>query len=191
MARRHLSSDEQAIWKALTHSVRPLRPVPAPAKVSGAPMTHPAERKVMPAPSRPVGAAPTRTAVPVPIPTPAPVPGPVPVLDNSWERRVRGGTLTPDMTIDLHGHSLSSAHVRLNHALSAALAHDQRILLIITGKPPKAPALNQQSRRGAIRGEIGHWLETSPFADRIASVRQAHPRHGGDGALYVILRRKK
>ena len=48
-----------------------------------------------------------------------------------------------------------------------------------------------QALAGAIRGEIGHWLETSSYADRIASVRIAHRRHGGDGALYVILRRKK
>ena len=95
------------------------------------------------------------------------------------------------MAIDLHGHTLSSAHAMLNQALSSALARGLRILLVITGKPPKTAAPNRESRRGAIRGEIGHWLETSPFADRIASVRQAHPRHGGDGAIYIILRRKK
>ena len=64
-------------------------------------------------------------------------------------------------------------------------------MLVVTGKPPKSPSANGGTRRGAIRGEIGHWLETSSYADRIASVRIAHQRHGGDGALYVILRRKK
>src|SRR3546814_7254570 len=95
------------------------------------------------------------------------------------------------MTIDLHGHSLSAAHARLNQALASAWARDVRIMLIVTGKPPKSTSAGGGPRRGAIRGEIGHWLETSSYADRIASVRIAHQRHGGDGALYVILRRKK
>lgn len=116
---------------------------------------------------------------------------PVAVLDSGWERRIRNGTLAPDMAIDLHGHSLAAAHARLNQALSAALARDARVLLIVTGKPPKTASSSGGSRRGAIRGEIGHWLETGSYADRIASVRIAHQRHGGDGALYVILRRKK
>ncbi len=116
---------------------------------------------------------------------------PNPVLDSSWERRIRSGSLTPEMSIDLHGHSLSAAHVRLNHALAAATARGVRVLLVVTGKPPKTDSPARQSSRGAIRGEIGHWLETTPYADRIASVRLAHPRHGGEGAIYVILRRKK
>lgn len=130
-------------------------------------------------------AAPSRAA-PV-----APARVPSAVLDSSWERRIRSGTLSPEMSIDLHGHSLAAAHSRLNQALAAALARDVRVLLVVTGKPPKSDGPARHSRRGAIRGEIGHWLETTAYADRIASVRLAHPRHGGEGALYVILRRKK
>ena len=85
------------------------------------------------------------------------------------------------MSIDLHGHSLASAHARLNQAMASAVTNNARILLVVTGKPPKMTEKAGASRRGAIRGEIG----------QIASVRIAHPRHGGDGALYVILRRKK
>ncbi|CAD7337925.1 Smr/MutS family protein [Sphingomonadales bacterium 56] len=177
MARRHLSSDEQAIWNTLTQSVRPLRPRPRPEALTERPVAISTGRSVTPLSPRPVDAPSARA--------------PATMLDTSWERRIRSGTLTPDMTVDLHGHSLSSAHARLNQALSSALARDHRVLLIITGKPPKLSASSQQSRRGAIRGEIGHWLETSAYADRIASVRQAHPRHGGTGAIYIILRRKK
>jgi DNA-nicking Smr family endonuclease len=113
------------------------------------------------------------------------------VLDSSWEKRVRSGTLTPEMAIDLHGHSLSAAHTRLSQALAFALAQGARTLLVVTGKPRKKLDNGATYHRGAIRSEIGHWLQTSPYADMIASVRVAHPRHGGDGALYVILRRKK
>lgn len=121
---------------------------------------------------------------------PVPPRTPAAVLDSGWERRIRSGTLVPDMSVDLHGHSLAAAHARLNHTLTVALVRDVRVLLVITGKPPKKLS-NEGNRRGAIRAEISHWLETSAYADRIASVRVAHPRHGGDGALYIILRRKK
>jgi len=73
--------------------------------------------------------------------------------------------------------------------LRRAVADGVRILLVVTGKP--RPDRIAPHGRGAIRAEIGHWLESSPVADRIASVRSAHPRHGGDGALYVILRRER
>lgn len=177
MARRELSSEEQTLWSALTRSVRPLRPgarrPDLPALPSGDDivprLTAPLSRPTLPPPARVPSA----------------------MLDSSWERRIRSGTLTPEMSIDLHGHSLAAAHARLNHALAAALSREVRVLLIVTGKPPKQDATARASRRGAIRGEIGHWLETNPHADRIASVRLAHPRHGGDGALYIILRRRK
>ncbi|WP_150291641.1 Smr/MutS family protein [Sphingobium estronivorans] len=177
MVRRHLSSEEQALWTALTRSVRPLRPgarTPAPPAAA---VKAVGKTGLTPVPVPPVSAPPART--------------PAAVLDSGWERRIRSGNLAPDMAIDLHGHTLSAAHARLNQALSAAWARDVRILLVVTGKPPKTASSDSGSRRGAIRGEIGHWLETSSFADRIASVRIAHQRHGGDGALYVILRRKK
>lgn len=177
MARRHLSPDEAALWTALTRSVRPIRPY----------------GRVMPAlPTQPVAVAAKTGLTPPPrlTPAPAPIRTPAAVLDSGWEKRIRGGTINPDMSIDLHGHSLSAAHVRLNQAIASGLARDARVLLVVTGKPPKNAA-DGASRRGVIRAEIGHWLETSPYADRIASVRVAHPRHGGDGALYLVLRRKK
>ncbi|MCP1468357.1 DNA-nicking Smr family endonuclease [Sphingobium sp. OAS761] len=178
MVRRLLSNEERALWNALTRSVRPLRaqPISAPPLASP-PMQAPREKGLTTAqPARPVEAAPRM---------------PTPVLDNSWEKHIRGGNIIPDMSVDLHGHTLSAAHVRLNQVLGAALSRDARVLLVVTGKPRKTGGMGADARRGAIRREIGHWLETSPHADRIASVRVAHPRHGGDGALYLILRRKK
>lgn len=179
MARRHLSPDEQALWSALTRSVRPIRPVPPrpPAPLPVRSVDVPDKTELMPASLRIAPNPPART--------------PATVLDSGWERQIRRGTLSPDMSIDLHGHSLSAAHARLDRAIGTALAQDVRVLLVVTGKPPKNLASGGSAHRGAIRHEIGHWLETSRYSDRIASVRVAHPRHGGDGAIYLILRRKK
>ncbi len=116
-------------------------------------------------------------------------PRPVPVLDGSWEKRIRGGRLEPDASIDLHGMTLAAAHVRLDRLLGDARMAGWRVLHIVTGKARPAPLPGLSRTRGAIRAEIGEWLAHSPHARHIASVRQAHPRHGGDGALYVILRR--
>ena len=108
-------------------------------------------------------------------------------LDGGWDRRLRRGIVQPDRTIDLHGHTLATAHGALDHALARAVAEDVRVLLVVTGKPPRP----DNRGRGLIRASIGDWLGTSHYRDRIAAFRNAHPRHGGAGALYVILRRKR
>jgi DNA-nicking Smr family endonuclease len=93
----------------------------------------------------------------------------------------------PDRTLDLHGHTLIGAHQALESALARAVADDVRVLLVITGKPPEAG----EARRGLIRASIGEWLSVSSYRSRLAAVRVAHPRHGGTGALYLILRRRR
>jgi DNA-nicking Smr family endonuclease len=109
------------------------------------------------------------------------------MLDSGWEKRIRSGNIQPERSVDLHGHNLSGAYSTLDAALGNALRDGVRVLLVVTGKP--RPDRIAPGARGAIRAEIGHWLERSPHADRIASIRVAHPRHGGEGALYIILRR--
>mgnify|MGYP000935244330 CR=1 FL=1 len=89
------------------------------------------------------------------------------------------------MVVDLHGHTLAAAHTQLARALDRAMAQGMRAILLIAGKvrgPDEAP-------RGAIRRELATWLEHSRHGPRILAVRNAHPRHGGAGALYVILRK--
>lgn len=107
-------------------------------------------------------------------------------LDGHWDRRIAKGGVQPDVTIDLHGHTLASAYARLDMALGQAKAADMRLMLLITGKARAA-----DSGRGAIRGAVADWLASSRHAGDIAAVRNAHPRHGGDGALYIVLRRRR
>lgn len=64
-------------------------------------------------------------------------------------------------------------------------------MLVITGKPRPVDAADRGSKRGAIRAKLIDWLAAGPHASRIAAVRGAHPRHGGPGAVYVVLRRAK
>lgn len=111
-------------------------------------------------------------------------------LDGTWDRKLSGGIVQPDFTLDLHGHTLDSAHARLDHGITQALAQGARVLLLITGKPrPADDYATRGSRRGAIRAKVLDWLAAGSHASKIAAVRPAHPRHGGAGALYIVLKR--
>lgn len=184
MAGRRLSPEEQALWKALAKTVRPLRRArPKPVVVTEEPTP---KAETPPAPRVRGRVPPARKPDPPAVRRPAPVP----VLDSSWEKKIRGGRLVPDLSVDLHGLNLAAAHLRLDRLLGEAVMSDARVLLVVTGKPRShRPLPGESGKRGAIRAEIGDWLARSPYAGRIASVRSAHPRHGGEGAIYLILRR--
>jgi DNA-nicking Smr family endonuclease len=181
---RRLSVEEQQLWDRLAQTVNPMhaRPVLRPQPFSGAP------RAAVEAPvvARPKGRVPeTRPLVPPPKP-PAPVIANT--LDGAWDRRLGNGRAAPDYVIDLHGHTLDSAWRYLDHGLERALRQQARLVLLITGKPRSAERVGDD-RRGIIRAKIADWLTSSRFARQIAAVRNAHPRHGGTGALYLVLRR--
>ena len=82
---------------------------------------------------------------------------------------------------------LGAAYALLDARLEQAITSGARLLLLITGKPPQGE--RWPVARGAIRAAVGDWLGASRHASGIAAVRPAHPRHGGAGALYIVLRR--
>jgi DNA-nicking Smr family endonuclease len=108
-------------------------------------------------------------------------------LDGTWDRKLRSGSLQPDRIVDLHGHSLDSAWRAIDVALERASDAGDRLILLVTGhhRPGEPPIL-----RGKIRAAVHDWLAASRHAPRIAAVRGAHPRHGGGGSLYIVLRRR-
>ena len=176
---RRLAPDEKALWQKVVATVRPLQ-----RSIEQAEKTQPAQEPVE-APASP-SARPRAAPKPAPRPAKA-VPGNT--LDGSWDRRLSRGLVQPDLTLDLHGHNLGTAYSLLDSRLDQAVATGARVLLLITGKPPEP---NQRPiKRGAIRAAVGDWLAASRHAGDIAAVRGAHPRHGGTGALYIILRRAK
>jgi DNA-nicking Smr family endonuclease len=112
-------------------------------------------------------------------------------LDGSWDKRLARGLVAPDAEVDLHGLGLDAAHGRLMASLDQARVAAARVLLVIAGKPrPHGEHDARGQRRGAIRAKLVDWLAASPHASRIAAIRPAHPRHGGAGAVYVVLRRQ-
>ncbi len=206
MAGRPLNPDEAQLWARVMASVRPMRavavriperapPLPPPPK----PLIGP-NGKIIPPPPAPMGRVKplVRTVVTPfasrpgvkPAVAPRAVARPITAntLDGGWDKRLTRGAVIPDSSIDLHGHTLASAHTMLDVGLGRAIARGDRVLLLVTGKPPR-PESERPHARGAIRSAVTDWLAGSRHADSIAAVRGAHPRHGGQGALYIVLRR--
>ncbi|MFM2372762.1 MAG: hypothetical protein RIS85_2484 [Pseudomonadota bacterium] len=188
-APRGLSTEEAELWNKVAATIVPLHPVVRkPVPVAAAMVDH---SPPAPAPKRIKGRVP-------PPPTPAPSPTPVkrPLerdgLDSSWDRKLARGAIAPDVTIDLHGLGLDAAHARLTGGIAQALAMGARVILLIAGKHrPHDEHDLRGSKRGAIRAKLLDWLAHSSHASNIAAVRPAQQRHGGAGAVYIVLRKAR
>ncbi|WP_313435661.1 Smr/MutS family protein [Novosphingobium sp.] len=189
---RRLTAEEAEVWALVARTVTPLekrRPAPAPA----ATVPTPPKTVVFP-PAPPPKKAKGRVPPPLPPKPVAPAKPKVDAplhLDGSWEKRISKGTLIPDFSLDLHGSNLDQAYVRLMHGLTQAKAMGARVVLIVTGKPRPVDAMDRGTARGAIRAKITDWLAASDHAHDIVAIRGAHRRHGGQGAIYVVLRKRR
>jgi len=204
---RGLSAEEAALWARVAATVEPFAGKESPplGEVAAAPRQagRPAARDKLPEGQRLTEGERHRTTTPKPVaPRPlhhasrgSPPPEgenrvtPNPRLDSHWERRLRAGTLAPDFTLDLHEHSLDAAYQRLLGGLDIARETGARVVLVIAGRERPAPAADRSGQRGAIRAKLLDWLAASRHAPAIAAIRKAQRRHGGEGALYIVLRR--
>ncbi len=116
-------------------------------------------------------------------------------LDGRTDERLRRGLLEPDARLDLHGFTERDAHNALLLFLRTAQMRRHKLVLVVTGKgarvAPDAPfdmELNYRSR-GILKAVVPRWLHESVFAGMVAGTRAAHSKHGGEGALYVYLRK--
>ena len=181
---RSLSPDEAELWARVTASIRPLSREPQKSSPEGGVGSRAADDG---------GVDPSTTRVSASGPPPRsgedlrrPV-RPGTTLDGTWDRRLRSGSLQPDRIVDLHGHSLDSAWRAIDLAIERASDAGDRLILLVTGhhRPGEPPI-----QRGKIRAAVHDWLAVSRHAPRIAAVRGAHPRHGGGGSIYIVLRRR-
>lgn len=187
---RGLLPDEAELWDRVARTVTPLRRVSRKLAEADLPVVPPPAVIEPPVPAKRKGRVP-----PPPPPVAAPEVHKRPLdrhgLDGSWEKKLSRAEVSPDFTLDLHGHGLDAAYARLDNGLAQALAMGARVVLVITGKPRPVEAADRGERRGAIRAKLLDWLAHGSHAHRIASVRGAHRKHGGAGAVYVILKRTR
>jgi DNA-nicking Smr family endonuclease len=190
--RRAVTPDEAALWD---HATRALAPVKAKPRVTE---TAPASSARSPAESKPSTAdkrAPNAAPRPPPDPPRPPPPPPLGDFDRRHMRRIASGKVEIEARIDLHGLRQSNALERLRSFLFDAHARGLRTVLVITGKGGEAQQGDHmagvlgQPRRGVIRRSVPSWLEAPDLRSVVVGYATAGVRHGGEGALYVQLRR--
>ncbi|WP_234051090.1 MULTISPECIES: Smr/MutS family protein [unclassified Xanthobacter] len=181
--RRLLSAEERALWAHVVREVKPLKP-------------------------QPEGEAPTAASLPEPIPAPpsAPSPNPAPrpaaakasptlplaPLEPKARRRLTRGAEV-DARIDLHGLTQAVAHHRLRLFLLEAQALGHAVVLVITGKgdPERLTGVHFGEGRGVLRRSVPLWLAEPDLRGVVLGFESAGRRHGGEGALYVRIRRRR
>jgi DNA-nicking Smr family endonuclease len=115
-------------------------------------------------------------------------------INGATEERLKKGLLEPQARIDLHGMTQDAAHRTLFAFLATAHARGHRLVLVITGKgnPRKDESASwMQAPHGVLKQMVPRWLNEPELAALIAKVQPAHAKHGGDGALYVYLRKPR
>jgi DNA-nicking Smr family endonuclease len=115
-------------------------------------------------------------------------------LGRRQKQRVARGRDPIDARIDLHGMTQTRAHAALLGFLLRAQAQGARTVLVVTGKGSGgAPAANRDGAadRGVLKRQVPMWLALPEFRPLIVAFDDAHVGHGGQGALYVRLRRAR
>ncbi|TCT06584.1 Smr/MutS family protein [Aquabacter spiritensis] len=176
---RTLDPEERALWQHVARSVQPLRPRDA-ILVEAAPAA--AETVADdPAPGSPA---------PRPRAAPRPAPPPLAALEPRVRRSLSRGAEV-DARLDLHGLTQAAAHRRLHLFVVEAQALGHSVILVITGKGDGAMRLVGLSERGILRRTVPLWLADPSLRPYVVGFETASRRHGGDGALYVRIRRRR
>jgi DNA-nicking Smr family endonuclease len=186
--RRHLTAEEERLWTAVARSVRPLR-----AKPTTKPTAKPsAAQLAKAAPPKPQSAKPNVTKpnvakhvehAPQPVAPKAKPPSPAKAFALRERRQIARGKAEIGGRIDLHGMTQAEAHDALQRFLRRAQAEGAKFVLVITGKGGPG------GERGVLRRQVPLWLALPELRTCVLGFDVAHVGHGGEGALYVRLRK--
>lgn len=200
---RELSDEEHELWQVVTRDATPLarrrKALQAVAKAAPENAAAPADLppKSTPAPN------PSRSQPPTTVDKPrylAPQPPPLTGLDRRTTQRLTRGQIDYEAKLDLHGHNQIEAQEALRAFLSRTRAAGMRCVLVVTGKGESpysrhtlhgAQTWHAPERPGILRNALPRWLGEAEFRTLVAGFQPAHPRHGGGGAFYIWLRRKR
>lgn len=179
---RSLSDEEATLWETVARGVKPLRKTRAKTepRVKSAPAEKPAER--MPVRIKVDEFFTGRGVVPPPQKSkPALAP-----LDRRTKQKLSRGREAIDARLDLHGMTQEQAHYALSRFLRNAQSEGMKFVIVVTGKGLRRAS---GSERGVLRREVPRWLGMPEFRDVVVGFEVAAIGHGGEGALYVRVRR--
>jgi DNA-nicking Smr family endonuclease len=180
--KRVLSEEELALWDSVAKQIKPLRKKPRLTKAPDDEVP-PVAKTVAPPPSlRPVKVNPT------PKPNPPPSTPPLVRLGRRERSQLSRGRKEIDARLDLHGMTQTRAHRALSDFLRRAHADGFTFVLVITGKGRSG---ERDSDRGVLRRQVPQWLSLPEFRTMVVGFEEAHIGHGGEGALYIRIRRAR
>lgn len=175
---RPLNAEERRLWAHVVRGVAPMKGRAIPSEP---------EETAIAAEAKPTPVAPP---APLPLATPKPSMPPLAPVERKTLQALRRGTKAVDGIIDLHGMRQSEAHEALLRFLYRAQGSGDSLVLVITGKGG-ASAAGLFEERGVLRRMVPHWLRLPDLRSLVVGFEEASPHHGGSGALYVRLRRRR
>jgi DNA-nicking Smr family endonuclease len=184
--KRSLSEEERALWENVARQVKPLRKKSRSAKP-------PAVAKDAETPVASKSAALSQPQAPAKV-KPAPKPGvpsaapPLAPLGRRTRSQLSRGRKEIDARLDLHGMTQTRAHRALAGFLQRAHRDGLTFVLVITGK---GRTVGAESERGVLRRQVPLWLGLPEFRALVVGFEEAQVGHGGEGALYVRIRRSR
>jgi DNA-nicking Smr family endonuclease len=181
--KRGLSEEERALWESVAKQTKPLRKRLRAAKPPAATPVAEMAAAAKPAPSRHV--PPSRIMLP-PKPEAPPAP-PLAPIGRRERSQLSRGRKEIEARLDLHGMTQTRAHHALSGFLQRARSDGLTFVLVITGKGK----MGADSERGVLRRQVPQWLSLPEFRSLVVGFEEAHIGHGGEGALYVRIRRSK
>lgn len=184
--RRVLTPDEVRVWRAVAGTAVPLPGRTLPEEDIPEPPP-PAAAEPAP-PPRPL--PPARPSQPAPRTLPDLAHGATPGLDKRSSERMKKGEMEIEARLDLHGMTQDSAHAALLGFIARAFDAGRRCVLVITGKGNRDGKVFREGM-GVLRANVPRWLNQSPCRERILGFSHARPQHGGEGALYVLIKRRR
>jgi DNA-nicking Smr family endonuclease len=180
---RHLRPEEAALWELIAARTQPLHP----KRKASAP-----SETAQPLPKVPERAGPPPGTHDLARPLPAALASAPVAMDRKAHRKLTRGKLSPEARIDLHGMTLSAAHPALMRFIADAHARGLRLVLVITGKGKERDEFGPiPTRTGVLKHQVPQWLTSGALRPVVLQVTEAHRTHGGTGAYYVYLRRRK
>jgi len=105
-------------------------------------------------------------------------------LDKQADKKLRAGKYPIDLRVDLHGLNLEDAYFKLKETIDYAFSKGYRLILAITGK-----GLHSIEGGETIKSSLENWLSQPEISSKIIKYVDAHKKHGGKGAVYVLLRK--
>jgi DNA-nicking Smr family endonuclease len=180
--KRGLSEEERALWESVAKQTKPLRKKPRAVKVEAHSPDADAPAVVMATAPKSLPFAKTSRARPEPLPAP-----PLAPLGRRERSQLSRGRKQIDARLDLHGMTQTRAHGALSGFLQRAHRDGLTFVLVITGKGK----IGAESERGVLRRQVPQWLSLPEFRALVVGFEEAHIGHGGEGALYVRIRRSK